>query len=40
MMPEHMEILHNIFEEEQKVEKPILSEDQLGETQRTINEAI
>ncbi|MGP4040228.1 YolD-like family protein [Gracilibacillus sp. D59] len=40
MMPEHMEMLHNIFEEEQKFEKPILSEDQYDEMQRTIQEAI
>ncbi|MGP4038317.1 YolD-like family protein [Gracilibacillus sp. D59] len=40
MMPEHMEMLHNIFEEELKVEKPILSEDQYEGMQITINKAM
>ncbi|WP_018934539.1 YolD-like family protein [Gracilibacillus lacisalsi] len=40
MMPEHLEMLHEIFEEEQKIDKPTLSEDQYHEMQITINEAL
>lgn len=40
MLPEHIEKLQDIFEDEQKIEKPILSYDQLEEMERTIQQAI
>lgn len=40
MMPELSKGLQQIFEEEKNIKKPILSEDQQDELQRTINEAI
>ncbi|WP_077622861.1 YolD-like family protein [Sediminibacillus massiliensis] len=40
MLPEHVEMLNQWYESENDVEKPILSEDQLEEMQRTILEAM
>ena len=38
MLPEHVELLQNFFDEN-KIEKPILSEDKLEEIQYTLEEA-
>ncbi|MGN8648406.1 YolD-like family protein [Gracilibacillus sp. HCP3S3_G5_1] len=41
MLPEHVEMLQSFFENEEKqIDKPILSEDQLEEIQRNLNEAL
>ncbi|WP_163581105.1 YolD-like family protein [Gracilibacillus saliphilus] len=41
MLPEHVERLQDFFKEEEKqIDKPILSEDQLEEIQRVLNEAL
>lgn len=39
MMPEHVEMLNKLWEEENDIEKPILSEDQLQELNQTIADA-
>lgn len=40
MMPEHIRMLQEFFNEEEKVEKPILDEQELEEINFTLNEAI
>lgn len=40
MMPEHIKMLEDIWEEDKEVKKPILSEDQKEEIQRTLQEAL
>ena len=40
MLPEHVERLQERYERKNDVEKPILSDDQLEDIQRTVQEAI
>ena len=40
MLPEHVEVINQHHERKKDVEKPILSDDQLEDIQRTVQEAI
>lgn len=40
MLPEHVKKLHDLFEEEAPITKPILSEDQWNDMERIMQQAI